>query len=63
MPTLFRQKLYHGCAARHNVAFVNMLGAESTAALACDLGRADPTTFPLWDTGAAINASVGKHPV
>ena len=35
MPTSFRQQLYHGCAARHNVAFVNMLGAESTAALAC----------------------------
>eukprot|EP00966_Prymnesium_polylepis_P040909 949318-Prymnesium_polylepis.1 len=34
MPPSFRQQLYHGCAARHNVAFVNLLGTESTAALA-----------------------------
>ena len=63
MPASFRRQLYHGCAAHHNVAFINMLGAESAAALACDLGHADPTTLPLWDTGAAINASVGKHPI
>eukprot|EP00966_Prymnesium_polylepis_P060203 1396560-Prymnesium_polylepis.1 len=34
IPPSFWQQLYHGCAARHNVAFVNMLGTESTAALA-----------------------------
>jgi hypothetical protein len=41
----------------------NFLDASATTEIACDLGMADATSLALWDTGAALNASVGKLPV
>ena len=64
VPAVVRQAVVQECVARHNVAFLgNFLSAESTHELACDLGTSDPQTVALWDSGAAINASVGRYPV
>ena len=59
-----RQAVNQACVERHNVAFLgNFLDAGATTEIACDLGVADATSLALWDTGAALNASVGKLPV
>ena len=64
MPVAARAAVTQTVRARHNVAFIgNFLSADATRELACDLGQPDPDKLTLWDTGAAINASVGKHPV
>ena len=64
MPVSARASVTQAVRARHNVAFIgNFLSTDATHELACDLGQSDPEKLTLWDTGAAINASVGKHPV
>ena len=58
------QAVNQACVERHNVAFLgNFLDAGATTEIACDLGVVDATSLALWDTGAALNASVGKLPV
>ena len=64
MPVSARASVTRVCRERHNVAFLgNFLSADATRDLAYDLGQSDPTKLTLWDTGAGINASVGRHPV
>eukprot|EP00966_Prymnesium_polylepis_P126197 2918355-Prymnesium_polylepis.1 len=52
------------CVAHYRVAFVGeCLDGNATHDLACDLGQPDPSAVALFDTGAAVHASVGKLPV
>eukprot|EP00966_Prymnesium_polylepis_P144216 3329706-Prymnesium_polylepis.1 len=63
-PTDVRAGVNAHCAAHHNVAFIgNFLDAGSTYELACDIGEPDPSSVALFDTGAAVNASIGRLPV
>ena len=53
-----------GCLERNNVAFLgNFLSKKSANELAYDLNLGSSANLTLVDSGAAINASVGHHPI
>eukprot|EP00966_Prymnesium_polylepis_P025722 593073-Prymnesium_polylepis.4 len=64
LPPTWRAEVNALCVSRSNVAFLgNCLDANATCELACDLGQPDPSAVALFDTGAAVHASIGKLPV
>ena len=63
LPAPARSLVVSRCVQHHNVAFLgNFLHADVASELACDLG-VEADDLALWDSGAAINASVGKYPI